>query len=141
MNHMLMNRAAVACAAIESAKTPMQKRLAEQEGLSVKQALEKQLADDAALAAFSKAKPQSMAGVWTAPINDHPVFMVAQPGTKITGPITLPDGSLAAPNPQYQIAVPLRFLDEMLRRGFIRANSVMTNLDTAMPAPPHLQHV
>jgi hypothetical protein len=142
MNRMLMNRAAQATAAIESAKTPMQKHLAREEGLTVVRDLEKQLGDDAALAAFKAAQPQSSVGVWKgAPVADRPVFMVSQIGTRITAPIKLPDGTLASPNPQGQITVPMPLVAAMLARGFIRANSVITHLDTTVPAPPHLQHV
>jgi len=53
----------------------------------------------------------------------------------------LPDGTKAAPNPQGQIVVPMPLVPAMIARGFIRANSVITELDTTVPAPPHLQHV
>jgi hypothetical protein len=141
MNYMLQHRANAAMAKITSARTPYEKRVAHAEGLSVKADLEKQIGDDAALAAFSKAKPQSMVGVWTEPVSDRPIFMVGPAGTKITAPIALPDGTRAAPNPQGQIVVPMSMVPAMLARGFIRANSVITELDTATPAPPHLQHV
>ena len=58
-NYMLQHRANAAMAKITSARTPHEKHLARQDGLAVKADLEKQLADDAALAAFSKANPQS----------------------------------------------------------------------------------
>ena len=100
MTHLLQHRAHAAKVAIETARTPMEKHFARQEGLSVKADLEKQINDDAALAAFRSAQPQSAFGVWKgALVHDRPVFMVGPAGTKITGPITLPDGSKAEPNP------------------------------------------
>lgn len=62
--NILEHRAAVAVEAIETAKTPLQKHLARETGLAVRAELQKQLGDDKALAAFKKAKPQTMAGVW-----------------------------------------------------------------------------
>jgi hypothetical protein len=141
MNHMLQHRANAAMAKIETARTPVEKHIARQDGLAVKADLEKQIGDDKALDAFRKSQPRSMAGVWSEPVHDRPIFMVGPAGTKITGPIALPDGSRAAPNPQGQIVVPMRFVPAMIARGFVRANSVITNLDTATPVPAHLQHV
>ena len=141
-HHMLQHRAHAAMGKIETARTPLEKHAARQEGLAVKADLEKYIADDAALAAFKSAQPQNSFGVWKGLVHDRPVFMVAQSGLKITGPVSLPDGSKASPNPQGQITVPLKFLDEMMARGYFRANSVITNLtDTTVPAPPHLQSV
>jgi hypothetical protein len=140
MNHMLINRAAQAKAAIETAKTPMQKRDARRDGFTIKAELEKQLGDDKAVAAFKAAQPQGSFGVWKGePVLDRPVFMVGPAGTKITEPIALPDGTRAAPNPQGQIVVPMKFVAALLARGFIRANSVITELDTTMrdPARPN----
>src|SRR5258706_15941348 len=104
-HHLLQHRAHAAMAKIQSARTPMEKHSAREEGLGVKRDLEKLIADDAALAAFRKAQPQNSFGVWKAAelVHDRPVFMVSQPGTKITAPITLPDGSKASPNSAYQI--------------------------------------
>jgi hypothetical protein len=134
MNYMLQHRANAAMAKITSARTPYEKAAARQEGLSVKADLEKQIADDAALAAFKSAKPQNSFGVWKGePVADRPVFMVGPAGTKITAPIALPDGTRAAPNPEGQIVVPMSMVPAMLARGFIRANSVITELDTATP--------
>jgi hypothetical protein len=70
---------------IETARTPPQKHLARQEGLSVRADLEKQISDDAALAAFKAAQPQSSFGVWKGLVHDRPVFMTGPAGTKITG--------------------------------------------------------
>ncbi len=61
--------------------------------------------------------------------------MTGPPGTVITGPITLPDGTKAIPNPQYQIAVPAHLVPAMIARGFVGANSVMTDLNTEMRDP------
>jgi hypothetical protein len=135
MNHILTNRGAQAKAAIDNAKTPMQKRDARREGTAVMGELEKKLGDDAAVAAFKKAQPQNSFGVWKGTVSDRPVFMTAQSGLKITGPIKLPDGSMAAPNPQYQIVVPMKFVPAMVARGFVRANSVITNLNPPSDGP------
>ena len=135
MNHMLQNRAHLAKVAIETARTPMEKHNARQDGLRVRDDLQKQIADDTALAVFKTAQPQSIAGAWSAPVNDRPVFMVGPAGTKITGPIALPDGTRAAPNPQGQIVVPMKFVDSLIARGFVRANSVITELNGTLPDP------
>jgi hypothetical protein len=135
MNYMLQHRANAAIAKIETARTPLEKHIARQDGLSIKADLEKQLGDDNALAAFKAAQPQSSVGVWKGNlVHDHPVFMTG-PAGKITGPIALPDGTRAAPNPQGQIVVPMAMVPAMIARGFVRANSVIANLDTAMPDP------
>jgi hypothetical protein len=135
MNHMLLNRAHAAKVAVESARTPMEKHFARQDGLSVKADLEKHIADNTALAVFKTAQPQSIAGAWSAPVHDRPVFMVGPNGSKITAPIALPDGTRAAPNPQGQIVVPMKFVDGLIARGFVRANSVITELDGTLPDP------
>src|SRR5712664_5009902 len=130
MNYMLQHRANAAMAKIETAQTPLQKHIARQEGFAVKAELEKQLGDDNALAAFKAAQPQSSVGVWKGDlVHDHPVFMTGPAGTKITGPIALPDGTRAAPNPQGQIVVPMAMVPAMIARGFVRANSVITHPD------------
>lgn len=127
--NILQHRAAAATAAMEAARTPLQKHMAHQEGLGVKRDIEQSIAGDAALAAFKKAKPQSTLGMWKGePVHDRPIFMIGPAGTKITGPVKLPDGTSAAPNPQGQIVVPMVHVPAMIARGFVRANSVMTNL-------------
>lgn len=145
MNYILKHRAAAAVAAIETARTPLEKHTARQEGLSVKAELEKTIGDDAALAALRKAQPQSMIGVWKGaePVHDRPIFMVGPAGTKIVSAVTLPDGSKAEPNPQYQIVVPMPLVPAMIARGFVRANSVITPLDGTMPDPvrPNIMQV
>jgi hypothetical protein len=141
MTHLLQHRAHEAVAKIETARTPLERHTARQEGLSVKADLEKQISDDAALSPFKSAQPQSAFGVWKGLVHDRPVFMTGPAGTKITGPITLPDGSKAEPNPQYQIVVPMPLVPAMIARGFIRTNSVISELDTATPDSAHLQHV
>lgn len=104
--------------------------MAREEGLGVKRDLEQQIANDAVVAAFRKTRPQSSAGMWKGdPVADGPVFMTGPAGTKITGPIKLLDGSSAAPNSQGQIVVPMKHVPAMIARGFIRANSVMTDLN------------
>ena len=60
----LQHRANAAMAAIDTARTPYEKAAAQHEGLAVKRDIEKQIGDDAALAAFRKSQPQPMAGVW-----------------------------------------------------------------------------
>jgi hypothetical protein len=142
MNHILQHRANAAMAKIETARSPLEKHMARQEGLSVKADLEKRLGDDNALAAFKAAQPQNSFGVWKgAPVHDRPIFMVGPAGTKIITPVALPDGSRATPNPQGQIVVPMPLVPAMIARGFVRANSVITELDTTTPDPAHLQHV
>jgi hypothetical protein len=136
----LQHRAAAAAAAIDAAKTPLQKHEARQDGLAVVADLEKHIADDKAMAAFKAAQPQNSLGVWKGePVADHPVFMVGPAGTKITAPVALPDGTKAVPNAGYQIVVPARFVSAMLLRGFIRANDVITNPNIGMrdPARPN----
>jgi hypothetical protein len=130
----IQHRANAAMAAIDDARTPAQKHAARQEGLSVKADLEKQISDDKAVAAFKAAKPQSMAGVYEDDtVRDHPVFMTGPAETRITGPVKLPDGSLAAPNPQGQIVVPASMVPAMMARGYFRANSVITALGEKYP--------
>ena len=63
-NHILQHRANAAMAAIDAARTPMEKHAARQAGFVVKADLEKQLGDDKAIAAFKAARPQSSVGVW-----------------------------------------------------------------------------
>jgi hypothetical protein len=140
--NILQHKAAAAAAAIENAKTPLQKHSARQEGLAVKAELEKQIGDDAALAVFKKTKPQSFFSVWKGgPVSDKPIFMTGPTGTKITAPIALPDGTKAVPNPEGQIVVPERFAQAMIVRGFVRANSVTTALHTTTDAVAQLHTV
>jgi len=130
----IQHRANAAMAAIDEARTPLQKHEARQEGLAVHAELEKHVADDAALAAFRKAQPKSMAGVYNDDtVRDHPVFMTGPAETRITGPVKLPDGSMAAPNPQGQIVVPASMVPAMMARGYFRANSVITELGEKFP--------
>ncbi len=104
-NHFLQHRAYAAKVAIETARTPYEKAAARAEGLSVKADLEKSLSDHAALAAFRKSQPKSMVGVWKAAelVLDRPIFMTGPAETRIMGPVKLPDGTMATPNPQGQI--------------------------------------
>jgi hypothetical protein len=141
--YLLQHRAHAAMVAIETARTPMEKYNARQAGLAVKADLEKSLGDEAALAVFRKSQPRSMVGVWKAAelVHDRPIFMTGPAETRITRPVKLPDGTMATPNPQGQITVPLKFLDEMMARGYFRANSVITNLNTETPTPAHLNSV
>ena len=129
----LQHRASAAMAAIDAAKTPMQKSAARQEALAVKADLEKKIGDDAALAAFKAAQPQNSGGMYKDVIRDHPMFLVGPGGNKITTAVILPDGSKAMPNPQGQIVVEARFVPAMLARGFVRANSVITELGEKYP--------
>ena len=143
-NELLRHRAYVAKVAIETAKTPYERAAARQEGLAVRADLQKHLADEQALALFKSTPARSMVGVWKAAelVHDRPIFMTGPAETRIMGPVKLPDGTMATPNPQGQITVPLKFLDEMMARGYFRANSVITNLtDTTVPTPAHLNSV
>jgi len=133
VNHnsiILQQRANAAGAAIDAAKTPLQKQ-ARQQGLSVYAELAKHLSDEKALAAFKNAKPENSGGMWNgAPLV---IYMTRADGKKITAPVTLSDGSIAAPNPQYQIAVPLNLVNAMLQRGYVRANDVLTDIGEKFP--------
>jgi hypothetical protein len=130
----LQHRAAKAMAAIDDARTPLQKHTARQEGLAVHADLEQHIADENFKAAFKSAKPQSMVGVWkNDTVRDAPVFMTGPAETRITRPVKLPDGTMAAPNPQGQIVVPPSMAAEMKRRGYFRANSVITALGEKFP--------
>jgi hypothetical protein len=136
------HRASAAMAAIDAAKTPLQKHVARQEGLAVKADLEKQIADENFKAAFKAAQPQSMIGVWKGePVRDAPVFMTGPAETRITGPVKLPDGTMAAPNPQGQIVVPASMVPAMMGRGYFRANSVITALGEKFPDPARPNNV
>jgi hypothetical protein len=119
----LQHRTAAAVAAIDAAKTPAQKSDARRAGLAVHADLEKFLADENFKTAFKKAKPKNSIGMYKAdPVEDHPVFLIAPDGMKITGPVTLPDGTKALPNPQYQIVCPASMVPAMLARGYRRFN-------------------
>jgi hypothetical protein len=132
----LQHRASAATAAMDAAKTPLQKHLARQEGLAVKADLEKQIGDDAALAAFKAAQPQNSLGMYKDIVRDHPMFLVGPGGNKIKTTVILPDGSKAMPNPQGQIVVEARFVPAMLARGFVQANSVFTPLGSTHMRDP-----
>jgi len=84
--NILQHQANAAVAAIDSAKTPLQKHEARHKALSVKADLEKQLGDDRAMAAFKASQPQNSNGMYKDTVRDHPLFMVGPTGTKITGP-------------------------------------------------------
>ena len=119
----LQHEANAAVAAIENAKTPAQKFEARRAGLAVHADLEKQLGDENFKTAFKAAKPQSMVGVWKGgPVFDRPVFLTGPNGTRIIAPVKLPNGAMAAPNPQNQICVPASMLPQMLALGFLRVN-------------------
>lgn len=136
MNYLLKHRADSAVAQIESARTPLEKYTARQEGLAVLADHERQISEDAALELFKAARPQSVHGVWEgSEVRDRPVFLIGPMGTRIVSPVVLPDGSKATPNPSYQIAVPMTMVPAMLARGFTRANSVTVKLDAASPNP------
>jgi hypothetical protein len=128
----LQHRAAAATAALDAAKTPMQKKAAKDEGMSLKRDLETHIADENFKAVFKAAQPQNSFGVWSgAPLT---IYMVRGDGKKITAPVKLPgDGTMAAPNPQGQSAVPVNLVPAMLRLGFVRTNSVITPLGEKYP--------
>jgi hypothetical protein len=137
----LKHRALAAGHAIDTARSPVQKHFAREQGLSAKADLEKHIADEKALAAFRKVKPRSMIGVWKDDtVRDHPVFMTGPAETRIARPVKLPDGSFAAPNPQGQIVVPASMVPAMIARGYFRANSVITELhpDFSDPKIPNV---
>lgn len=138
--NVLQHRANEAMSKIASARTPHEKAVAEREGHIVKADMEKYLADDKAVAIFKATKPQSMFGK-SDTLSDKPVFMTGPAGTKITAPIALPDGTKAAPNPQGQITVPASAAAAMIARGFIRANSHTTALDTVGSDPAQLSTI
>ena len=134
----LLHQAGAAVAAIKDAKTPYEAHHARADGFKALGELEQAVAGDAALAAFKNAKPQNSFGVYNkgTPVNDHPVFLVAGDGMKIVSAITLPDGSTAIPNAAGQIAVAMRFAAALIAsRGFVRANSVTTDLNITAPDP------
>jgi len=128
----LQHRANAAMAAIDAAKTPLQKHEARQEGLAVKADLEKQIASDAALAAFKNAKPENSGGMW----NGAPRFihMVRADGSKPTAAVALPDGTKVMPI-QGQVPVPENQVAAMTTRGWKRANDVINDKHTAMRDP------
>jgi hypothetical protein len=132
--NILQHRAAVAMAKITAARTPQERHEARQEGVAVKADLEQHIADENFKTAFKAAKPQSMVGAWKDnTVRDAPVFMTGPAETRITRPVKLPDGTMAAPNPQGQIVVPASMAAEMTRRGYFRANSVITALGEKFP--------
>jgi hypothetical protein len=135
----LQHRAAQASAAIDAAKTSLQKHDARQVALGVVADLKKHIADDKAMAAFKGAVPQNSIGMWKETVRDAPLFLVGPGGKRITTTIALPDGSKATPNPEGQIVVPAHLVPAMIARGFKRANDVLTDQHSGMrdPARPN----
>lgn len=134
MTHNLQHRANAAMAAIDAAKTPLQKHAARQEGFAVKAELEKHIGDEKVMAAMLAVQPQNSFGVYKDnTVRDAPVFMTGPAETRITRPVKLPDGTMAAPNPQGQIVVPASMVPAMMARGYFRANSVITALGEKFP--------
>jgi hypothetical protein len=137
--NILQHRANEAIAKISNARTPQERLEARQEGLAVRADLEKFVADDQALKAFRKAKPQNSYGVYGSGTG-RVIFMVPAGGKTQTAPGTLPDGTKVVPV-QNQIAVPDNMVGAMMGRGWIRANSVLTDLSSALgmsdPARPN----
>jgi hypothetical protein len=136
--NVLQHRANEAMAKITSARTPQEKHDARQEGFAVKADLEKWLGDDQALKAFKSARPKSVVGMYKgAP---RFIFMVPAGGKTQTAAVTLPDGSKIIPI-QNQIPVPENMVDAMIARGWVRMNSVLTDLSSALgmsdPARPN----
>ena len=132
--NVLQHRANEAMAKIDSARTPHEKCEARQAAIAVHADLAKHVGDENALDAFRKAKPQSMIGAYQAnTVRDYPVFMTGPAETRITGPVKLPDGTMAAPNPQGQIVVPASMVSAMMARGYFRANSVITAVGENYP--------
>jgi hypothetical protein len=137
--NLLQHRANEAMSKIDKARTPQEKAEADREGHIVKADMEKYVADLKAVAIFKATKPQSTNGMWKSdPVSDKPIFMTGPAGTKITAPIALPDGTRATPNHAGQIVVPATAVPAMIARGFVRANSVMTPLNTIGSDPAQL---
>jgi len=136
LTHNLQNRAAQAMAAIDAARTPMEKHAARQEGLAAHADLAKQVADDKAMAAFKNAKPENSGGMW----NGAPrfIFMVRADGSKPTAAVELPDGNKVVPI-QGQVPVPENQVAAMMARGWKRFNDVINDQHTSMrdPARPN----
>jgi hypothetical protein len=139
LTHSLQHRAAQAMADIDAAKTPAQKFEARQAGIAVHADLEKHLSDNQAMAAFKNAQPQNSGGMYKDIVRDHPMFLVGPGGKKITTTVVLPDGSKAEPNPQGQIVVPAKLVPAMIARGYVQANSVITDPGNPLrdPARPN----
>jgi hypothetical protein len=136
--NILQHRAAAAMEKITAARTPQEHHDARQEGFAVKTDLEKFISGDQALRAFKAARPKSAVGMYKG--GPRFVFMVPADGKTQTAPVTLPDGSRIIPI-QNQIPVPENMVDAMVARGWVRMNSVLTDLSTALgmsdPARPN----
>jgi hypothetical protein len=134
--NILQPRAAHAMAKIDSARTPHEKHIAREEGMRVKRDLEKQIGDDAAIAAFKNARPQNSRGMW----NGAPrfIFMVRADGSKPTAAVALPDGTKVMPI-QGQVPVPESQVPAMTARGWKRFNDVINDQHSGMrdPARPN----
>ena len=101
-----------------------------QEGFAIKADLEKFLGDDQALKAFRKAKPKSSFGIYGNGTG-RVIFMVPSNNRTQTAAVELPDGTKVVPT-QNQIPVPDNMVAAMVNRGWIRANSVITDLSGAL---------
>ena len=132
----LQHQARAAIAAIDAAKTPLQKHEARQQALNVRADLEKQLGDDKAVAAFKAAQPQNSGGMWKGV--PRFIHMVRADGSKPTAAVAMPDGTKVVPI-QGQIPVPENQVAAMTARGWKRANDVINDKHTAMrdPARPN----
>jgi hypothetical protein len=132
----LQHQANAAMAAIDAAKTPMQKHQARQEGLAVKADLEREIGNEKALNAFKNAKPQNSGGMW----NGVPrmIYMARADGSKPVAAVELPDGTKVLPI-QGQIPVPENQVPAMTARGWKRFNDVINDQHTGMrdPARPN----
>ncbi len=133
--NILQHRANEAMAKISSARTPQERHEARQDGFAIKADLEKYLADENALKAFKAARPQSAVGMYKGAPRFF--FMVPAGGKTQTAAVTLPDGTKIIPI-QNQIPVPENMVT-MVARGWVRMNSVLTDLTTALgdPARPN----
>jgi hypothetical protein len=137
--NILQHRANAAMDKISSARTPAEKYEARAEAFAIKADLEKFLNDDQALKAFKAAKPKNSFGVYGNGTG-RVIFMVPANGKTQTAAVTLPDGTKIVPV-QNQIPVPDNMVGEMVNRGWIRANSVISDLADALgmgnPARPN----
>jgi hypothetical protein len=135
--NILQHRANEALEKIASARTSAEKYEARREAFAVKADLEKFIGDDQALKAFKTARPKNSAGVYGSSTG-RVIFMVPANGKTQTSAVELPDGTKIVPV-QNQIPVPDNMVAAMTNRGWIRANSVITELNTALgdPARPN----
>jgi hypothetical protein len=128
--NILQHRANFALGKLASARTPLEKSNARAEAFAIKADLEKFLNDENALKAFKAAKPKSSFGVY-GDGTGRVIFMVPSGNRTQTAAVELPDGTRIVPV-QNQIPVPDNMVAAMTNRGWVRANSVITDLSGAL---------